>query len=153
LNIRRNDSYRLILYKIEKIWGVQFVIVLPMALSCVIVLVSAFSFLAGLYFMASAQAGIRIHLPQQFRGEGEYRFHLMGHAFDHSVPYRIKRAYVLSGVCLVLVFVGAFLIAIQTKRGDAIVLIGVFALLVAFQTIANLRKLRAAKGQPDEGRF
>jgi hypothetical protein len=132
---------------------VQFVIVLPMALNCVIVLVSALSFLAGLYFMASAQAGIRIHLPQQFRSGGQYRWHLIDHAFNHSVPYRTKRAYVLSGVSVVLVFVGAFLIAIQTKRGDVMVLIGVFALLVAVQTIANFRKLRAAKSQPDEGRF
>jgi hypothetical protein len=77
----------------------------------------------------------------------------MDHAFDHSVPYRIKRAYVLSGAFGVIFFIGAFLIAIQTKRGDAMLLIGVFAFLVAIQTIANFRKLRAAKGQPDEGRF
>ncbi|WP_111163537.1 hypothetical protein [Rhizobium tubonense] len=128
-------------------------IVLPMALNCVIVLASAFSFLAGAYFMASAQAGIRIHLPQQFRSEGQYRWHLMDHAFDHSVPYRIKRAYVLSGVFGVLVFIGAFLVAIQTKRGDAMVLFGVVTVLGTVQAIANFRKLRAVRSQPDEGRF
>lgn len=128
-------------------------IVMPAALNIAIVLVSAFSFLAGAYFMASAQAGIRIHLPQQFRGEGVYRWHLMDHAFDHSVPYRIKRAYVLSGAFGALFFVGAFLIAIQTKRGDAMVLFGIITVLCTVQAIANYRKLRAAKGQPDEGRF
>jgi hypothetical protein len=131
----------------------QSVLVLPMALNCVIVLVSAFSFLVGGYFMASAQAGIRIHLPQQFRSEGEYRWHLGSHAFDQAVPYRIKRAYVLSGVVGVLFFIGAFLIAVQTKRGDAMVLFGVVTALGGVQTIANFRKLRAAKGQPDKGRF
>ncbi|PZM10180.1 hypothetical protein [Rhizobium tubonense] len=131
----------------------QSVIVLPIALNCLIVLVSAFSILAAAYLMASAQAGIRIHLPQQFRSEGQYRWHLMDYAFDHSVPYRIKRAYVLSGAFGVIFFIGAFLIAIQTKRGDAMVLLGIVTALGGVQTIANLRKLRATKGQPDEGRF
>lgn len=103
--------------------------------------------------MASAQAGIRIHLPQGFRSEGEYRWHLMDHAFDHSVSYRIKRAYVLSGAFGGIFFIGAFLIAIQTKRGDAMVLFGIVAVLIGVQTIANFRKLRAVRQQPDEGKF
>jgi hypothetical protein len=128
-------------------------ITMPAALNIAIVLVSAFSFLAGGYFMASAQAGIRIHLPQQFRSEGQYRWHLSDHAFDHSVPYRIKRAYVLSGAFGALFFVGAFLIAIQTKRGDAMVLFGIVTVLIAVQAIANYKKLRAVREQPDEGKF
>lgn len=65
--------------------------------------------------------------------EGVYRWHLMDHAFDHSVPYRIKRAYVLSGAFGALFFVGAFQIAIQTKRGDAMVLFGIVTVLCTVQ--------------------
>jgi hypothetical protein len=127
---------------------------LPMSLDVVIVVIGAAAFLAGGYLMASSFAAIRLHLPQEYRAEGVYRFHIQDYAFGHAVPDRFKRQYVLSGACLAVALTAGFLIALQTRRADAMALFGVFDAVVWFSVFRNYRKLRSlGSNKSDEGKF